>query len=80
MYALESRVTRSIYGRAAHFDIPKWRDPPQPQLPHRISAQAAAYAPRPSRSILFNRCAPDTLQLIRRQVIGSARLGWRPTS
>ena len=54
MYALESRVTRSIYGRAAHFDIPKWRDPPQPQLPHRISAQAAAYAPRPSRSILFN--------------------------
>jgi hypothetical protein len=54
MYALESRVTRSIYGPAAHFDIPKWRDPPQPQLPHRISAQAAAYAPRPSRSILFN--------------------------
>ena len=54
MYALESRVTRSINGRAAHFDIPKWRDPLQPQLPYRISAQAAAYAPWSSRSILFN--------------------------
>jgi hypothetical protein len=42
MYALESRVTRSINGRAVHFDIPKWRDPLQPQLPYRISAQAAS--------------------------------------
>jgi hypothetical protein len=39
MYALESRVTRSINGRAAHFDIPKWRDPLQPQLPYRIAPE-----------------------------------------
>lgn len=72
MYALESRVTRSINGRAAHFDIPKWRDPLQPQLPYRISAQAAAYAPWPSRAILPQR--------IRRQVVGSAALAGGQTS
>ena len=80
MYALESRVTRSIDGHAAHFDIPKWRDPPRPQLPHRFSAQPAACVLGPRARSCSATHARDTDSTHPPPDRWQCDLGWRPTS